>query len=156
MFDVWNEKSPRWWAVVPLRVIVGYGFVAHGVAKWMAGPEKFGKLLHVIGTPAPGAAAWAVMLLEIIGGLSIIAGVFVEIVSIPLIVSMVVAMLTIHIHYGYSSIHTIGLTATGPVFGPPGYEINLLYIAALAAVALVGSGPLSLDRWLIHRIRSGR
>jgi len=156
MFDVWNEKSPRWWAIVPLRLIVGYGFIAHGLAKWSAGPAKFGKLLEVIGTPAPGLAAWTVMLLEIFGGLAIVAGLFVEFVSIPLIISMLVAMFTIHIHYGYSSVHTIGLTATGPVFGPPGYEISLLYVGALIALALVGSGPFSADRLLIDRRRSHR
>lgn len=156
MFDIWNERSPRWWAVVPLRLIVGYGFVAHGLAKWSAGPAKFGKLLEVIGTPAPDAMAWAVMLLEIFGGLAIVVGLFVEIVSIPLIISMLVAMFTIHIHYGYSSIHTIGLTPMGPVFGPPGYEINLLYVGALLALALIGSGPLSADQWLRPRRRFAR
>ncbi len=34
MFDTWNERSPRWWAVVPLRLPVGYGFIAHGLAKY--------------------------------------------------------------------------------------------------------------------------
>jgi putative oxidoreductase len=156
MFEVWNERSPRWWAVLPLRLIVGYGFIAHGLAKWSAGPEKFGKLLEVIGTPAPAAMAWVMMLLEIFGGLAIVVGLFVEIVSVPLIISMLVAMFTIHIHYGYSSVHTIGLTATGPVFGPPGYEINVLYVGALLALALVGSGPLSADRWLFARLGTGR
>jgi putative oxidoreductase len=151
MFEVWNARSPRWWAVLPLRLIVGYGFIVHGLAKWSAGPEKFGKLLELIGTPAPGAMAWVMMLLEIFGGLAIVVGLFVEIVSIPLIISMLVAMFTIHIHYGYSSVHTIGLTAVGPVFGPPGYEINLLYVGALLAVALAGSGPLSAEQWLIAR-----
>jgi putative oxidoreductase len=97
-----------------------------------------------------------VMLVEIFGGLAIVAGLFVEIVSIPLIISMLVAMFTIHIHYGYSSVHTIGLTAAGPVFGPPGYEINLLYVGALLTVAMIGSGPLSVDRWLFTRRRSAR
>lgn len=148
MFDVRNERSLRWWGLVPLRLIVGYGFIAHGVAKWIAGPERFGNFLHVIGAPAPAETAWVVMLLEIIGGAAILAGMFVEIVSVPLIVSMLVAMFTVHIRYGFSSIHTIGLTPSGPVFGPPGYEVNLLYIGALLALAVLGSGPLSLDTWL--------
>jgi len=33
-------------ALVPLRVIIGIGFLAHGVAKLSRGPEKFGGLLH--------------------------------------------------------------------------------------------------------------
>lgn len=156
MFDLDNERSPRWWGLVPLRLIVGYGFIAHGAAKWSAGPESFGKFLHLIGAPAPVATAWVVMLLETFGGLAIVAGIFVEIVSVPLIVSMLVAMFTVHIRYGFSSVHTIGLTSTGPVFGPPGYEINLIYIGALLALALLGSGPLSLDAWLATRTRGNR
>lgn len=156
MLDAWKEKFVRRWGPLPLRLIVGYGFVAHGVAKWIAGPEQFGKFLHVIGAPAPLATAWVVMLLEILGGAAILAGIFVEIVSVPLIISMLVAMFTVHVRYGFSSIHTIGLTASGPVFGPPGYEINLLYIGALLALALLGSGPLSLDRWLVARTGRNR
>jgi putative oxidoreductase len=156
MFDVQNEKLPRWWGLVPLRLIVGYGYIAHGAAKWTAGPASFGKLLHFLGAPAPFATAWVVMLLEIFGGVAVVAGLFVEIVSVPLIISMLVAMFTVHIRYGFSSIHTIGLTPSGPVFGPPGYEINLLYIGALLALALLGSGPLSLDGWLVSRTRGNR
>ena len=43
------------------------------------------------------------------------------------------------------------LPATGPVLGPPGYEINLLYIGALLALALTGPGALSVDGWLRSR-----
>lgn len=144
--------SPRW-ALLPLRLIVGYGFFAHGLAKFNRGPEKFAKLLAVIGTPAPGMTAWVVTGVELLGGLAIIVGALVLVASIPLLVSMVVAMLTIHVHYGFSAINTIGLTATGPVFGPPGYEINLLYICALVALALTGPGALSVDGWLRSKRR---
>ena len=144
----------RRWGLLPLRLIVGYGFLAHGMAKWHKGPANFAKLLHLIGTPSPVATAWLVTAIEVLGGLAIIVGAFVVIASIPLAVSMVVAMSTIHVHYGFSAVNTIGLTATGPVFGPPGYEINLLYICALAALALAGPGVLSIDSWLHTRIHS--
>jgi putative oxidoreductase len=135
------------WAMLPLRLIVGYGFLAHGLAKWSRGPEKFAKLLHLIGTPDPVVMAWLVTGLEIFGGIAILLGAFVVVATIPLIGSMIVAMSTIHVHYGFSSVNTIGLTAAGPVFGPPGYEINLLYICALLALALTGPGAFSLDAW---------
>lgn len=143
--------SPRSWALLPLRVIVGFGFLAHGMAKWHRGPEKFAKLLELIGTPSPLPTAWLVTGVEVLGGIAIIVGAFVLLASIPLFISMVVAMLTIHVHYGFSAVKTVGLTATGPVFGPPGYEINLLYMCALAAVALAGPGALSVDQWLRSR-----
>src|SRR6185436_10935823 len=110
----------------PVRLAVGVGFLAHGLAKWNRGPEKFAGLLRYIGTPFPVPTAWAVTLLEVFGGLAILAGAFVLIVSLPLIATMLVAMFTIHVHYGFSSIQTIGLTPSGPVFGPPGYEVNVL------------------------------
>jgi putative oxidoreductase len=148
-----NDRLQQW-AMLPLRLIVGYGFMAHGIAKWSRGPENFGRLLHQIGVPLPAMTAWAVTLLEVFGGLAILLGVFVTIASIPLIFSMLVAMFTVQLRYGFSSINTIGLTSSGPQFGPPGYEINLLYIAALVALALLGPGPLSLARWLTHPPRT--
>ena len=155
MTSISTTPPPRW-ALLPLRIIVGYGFLAHGMAKWHRGPERFAKLLDVIGTPTPLAAAWLVTGLEVLGGLALIVGAFVAIASIPLAASMLVAMGTIHVHYGFSAVNTIGLTATGPVFGPPGYEINLLYICALAALALGGPGALSVDGWLRSRRTSAR
>jgi putative oxidoreductase len=91
--------------------------------------------------------AWVVTLLELFGGLAILAGAFVMIVSVPLVISMLVATLKVQLQYGFSSVNTIGLTDAGPVFGPPGYEINLLYIAGLFALSLGGPGLLSVDRW---------
>src|SRR6266478_2911937 len=144
----WNEASARQWASLPLRLMIGFGFMAHGWAKWSRGPANFGKLLEQIGAPLSTATAWMVTLLEVFGGLAILAGVVVAIVSIPLIVSMLVAMFTVQVRYGFSSVNTIGITPSGPLFGPPGYEINLLYIASLIALALRGPGPLSAERWL--------
>jgi putative oxidoreductase len=141
---------------LPLRLVVGYGFFAHGLAKWNRGPEKFAKLLALIGTPAPVVTAWGVIAVELLGGIAIMLGAVVLLASIPLLVSMVVAMFTIHVHYGFSAVNTIGLTATGPVFGPPGYEINLLYICALVALALAGPSALSVDRWWWWWSRTGR
>lgn len=141
--------------MVPLRLVIGYGFMAHGWAKLMRGPEKFATLLHHIGMPLPKMTAWAVTLLELFGGLAIFLGAFVVIVSLPLIVSMLVAMFKIHIKYGFSSIKTIGLTAAGPQFGPPGYEVNLLYIAGLLTLLLAGAGAFSVDGWFAKRKKGG-
>ena len=136
-----GDAAVRRWAVLPLRAIVGF-------AKLHRGPEAFGRLLHLIGVPYPVATAWMVTLLEIFGGLAILLGIFVVIASVPLITSMLVAMFTLHIRYGFSAVNTIGLTPAGPVFGPPGFEINLLYVAALLMLALAGPGALSLNDML--------
>jgi putative oxidoreductase len=121
--------------------------MVHGWAKLSRGPAGFAKLLDYVGTPLPETTAWVSTLIELLGGLAIIAGAFVAVVSLPLLVMMLVAMLTVHLRYGFSAINTIGLTADGPQFGPPGYEVNLLYIAGLLALVLGGAGALSVDGW---------
>src|SRR5262249_171329 len=135
------------WAPLPLRLAIGYGFMHHGWAKLSRGPAGFAKLLEYLGAPLPELAAWASTFLELLGGLAIFVGAFVAVVSIPLIIMMLVAMFTVHLRYGFSSINTIGLNAEGPQFGPPGYEVNLLYIAGLLALILGGAGALSIDSW---------
>jgi putative oxidoreductase len=153
MFKLANGGLWRQWAPLPLRLVIGYGFIAHGWAKLSRGPDGFAKLLDQMGAPLPGLTAWVSTLLEIIGGLAILAGAFVAVVSVPLIVMMLVAMFTVHLRYGFSAINTIGLTADGPQFGPPGYEVNLLYIAGLLVLMLGGAGPLSIDGLLTRRKR---
>lgn len=141
----------RAWTLFPLRLAAGAGFLLHGLAKYQRGPEKFASLLQFVGAPLPVPLAWGVTLLEIGGGLALIAGAFVAIVAVPLAVTMIVAALTINGRYGFSAVNTIGLTSGGPVFGPPGYEINLLYIGALIALALGGPTVASVDDWRSRR-----
>src|SRR5262245_58689325 len=153
MFNHGARVLWRQWAPVPLRLMIGYGFVVHGWAKLSRGPAGFALLLDQIGAPLPELTAWVSTLIEILGGLAILAGALVAVVSVPLIVMMLVAMFTVHLRYGFSAINTIGLTADGPQFGPPGYEVNLLYIAGLLGLILGGTGPLSIDGLLTPRKR---
>jgi putative oxidoreductase len=140
------------WPLLVLRTVVGVGFLAHGLAKLHSGPARFARLLDQIGTPFPIETAWMVTLLELCGGVALILGAFVLLASLPLIASMLVAMFSVQWRYGYSSVNTIGLTHEGPVFGPPGYEINLLYVACLFVLVMLGPGTLSID-YLLARGR---
>jgi putative oxidoreductase len=63
---------------------------------------------------------------------------------------LLVAIFTVHLPYGFSSIKLEAVTAAGAHFGQPGYETDLLYLAALCALVLGGSGPLAIDRFLIR------
>src|SRR5262245_16137527 len=153
MFKLPNEALWRQWAPLPLRLVIGSGFLAHGWAKLSRGPEGFARLLEQIGAPLPEVTAWVSTSIELLGGLAILAGAFVAAVSIPLIAMMLVAMFTVHLRYGFSAINTIGLTADGPQFGPPGYEVNLLYISGLLALILGGAGPFSIDLLLARPAR---
>ena len=121
---------------------------------WAAGVShqlvRGGDQAHV-DVPVPHLTAWVVTLTEVLGGIAVMAGALVAVASVPLIVSMLVAMFTVQLRFGFSSVNTIGLSPAGPVFGPPGYEINLLYIGALLALAIAGPSAWSLDGWLVRR-----
>jgi putative oxidoreductase len=145
-----QSQLTRWWAIV-LRVMVGCGFMAHGFAKLARGPHAFVAVLQALGVPIPHVMAWSTIFVELIGGFAVLIGAFVWVVSIPMVTVLVVAMLTVHLPYGFSSIKLIAVTNAGPQFGPPGYETALLYVACLAALNLGGSGPLSVDGVLARR-----
>ena len=151
MLKLRNKAFWGQWVPLPLRLIIGFGFMAHGWAKLSRGPSGFANLLTQIGAPFPEATAWVSTFVELLGGLAILVGAFVEIVSVPLIVMMLVAMFTVHLKYGFSAVNTIGLTEEGPQFGPPGYEVNLLYVAGLVSLILSGAGALSFDRLLSRK-----
>jgi len=138
------------WAAIPLRLIVGYGFIEHGFAKLLRGPESFTDILHAIGIPAASLMAWATILIEIFGGLAVLLGARIVLVSVPMAVVLLVAIFTVHLPYGFSSIKLQAVTAAGAQFGQPGYECDLLYLACLAALVLGGSGPLAVDN-LVNR-----
>ena len=133
------------WAPIPLRLIVGYGFMEHGFAKLARGSDAFAAILQAISVPGPHFMAWSTILIEVLGGLAVILGAFVALVSLPMAAVLLVAMFTVHLPYGFSSIKLLAVTAAGAQFGPPGYETDLLYLACLAALVLGGSGPLAID-----------
>ena len=153
MFAIPHADTRPRWAPLPLRLAIGYGFAAHGWAKLSRGPAGFAALIHQIGLPFPALSARAVTVLELAGGAALLAGAYVSLVSVPLIATMLVAMFGVHWRYGLSSIRTIGLPPDGPLFGPPGYEVNLLYAAGLVTLIVGGAGAFSVDAWRSHRRR---
>jgi putative oxidoreductase len=133
---VLTRSALQKWAVLPLRLIVGYGFIAHGYAKFARGPDVFAATLQGLGVPAPHVMSWTTILIEILGGLAVFVGVFVPLVSVPLAAVLIVAAWTVHLPNGFSSIKLQAVTSDGPQFGKPGYELNLLYLAGLATLVL--------------------
>ncbi len=133
------------YAPIPLRLIVGLGFIEHGLLKLQRGPEVFAAALQALGTPAPHFMAWVTIATELLGGLAILLGAFVPFVSLPMAVLLVVAIVQVHWQFGFSSIKLLAVTAAGPQFGKPGYETAVLYLACLIALVLGGSGPWAVD-----------
>jgi putative oxidoreductase len=147
-FTFLGRASVTRWAPIPLRLIVGYGFMQHGFAKLSRGPDAFAVVLHAIGVPAPHLMAWLTILIEVFGGLAVLLGALVPLASLPMAAVLLVAIFTVHLPYGFSSIKLISVTSGHAQLGPPGYETNLLYLACLAALVLGGSGPMSIDGYL--------
>jgi putative oxidoreductase len=141
---------PPCWYAIPLRLIVGGGFLHHGYAKLARGPENFAHILDALGMFDPTLLAWTTIAIEVAGGLAVIAGLFIPLVSVPMVIVLLVAIFTVHWPNGFSSIKLLSVTSAGAHFGQPGYETDLLYLCGIVALVLGGSGPLALDRYLLR------
>jgi putative oxidoreductase len=142
---------PTAWYAIPIRLIVGFGFMQHGYAKLARGPEDFIGVLHAMGVPAAHLAGWATIMVELIGGFLIFIGAFVPLATPPMIFLLLVAIFTVHLPNGFSSIKLQSFDAAGAHFGQPGYETDLLYLGGLIALCFGGAGSLSIDGFLRRR-----
>jgi len=128
-----------------VRLAVGAVFAAHGVQKlfgvWggggLTGTAGFFAQLGL--TPAYPLAI-VVGLLELVGGLLLVAGAFTFVVCSGLTLSMIVAVWKAHLAHGFFLNWT-----NAPGVGH-GYEFNLVLIASLVSLMLTGPGALSIDR----------
>jgi putative oxidoreductase len=134
-----NGLTPlQGWGIAVLRIAVGIVFLAHGGQKlFMVGFGGVAGFLGRLGIPAPMLAAVIVTLVEFLGGLALLLGLFTRWAAIPLALNMAVAILTVHLPGGF--------------FLPDGYEYALTLLAANVALALLGSGEASVERLLEKR-----
>ena len=136
------------WGLTVLRVVTGLVFFMHGYVKvfeWGFGGTAAG--FEQMGIPLAAVAGPMVGLLELLGGLALMAGLATRWVSIPLAVTMLVAILVVHLPNGF--------------FNPQGEEFPLMLLASTAGLALSGGGALAVDNVLAARragtaARSGR
>lgn len=127
-----------------LRAVLGIIFMAHGWDKLFGldGMPGLAGMLGAMGFPAPGALAWAVVLVEFLGGLLLLVGWLTRWTAVVLLLEMLIATFAFHVDNGFF------------VFRPEGewgYEYNLLILAGLGCLILSGSGKLALDDWLVRR-----
>lgn len=123
-----------------IRLVVGLAFVGHGAQKlfgWFGGygPKGTGGWMDSIGVKPGVAAAVVIGIIEFFGGALFTAGLFTAVAGILLALTMVGAIVKVHVKNGFWN--TSG-----------GYEFNLILIAVLVGVALIGAGDFALDAFL--------
>ncbi len=134
-------------APVPLRWMIGVALLIHGYPKLFTadGNQAFAGMLAGISIPGPGLSAYLIGAFEFFGGILLILGVAVRVVSFLGAIEMLVAAALVHAPAGFNFIHVIGTTeAGGEQFGLPGYEVNLLYLAGFLSLLISGAGRLGL------------
>jgi putative oxidoreductase len=139
------------YAPLPLRAIVGGGFIQHGWAKIIKGPEAFAAILQALHVPFPHLSAYLTISVELLGGAALLFGAFIAWASVPTIVVLLTALFTVHLPYGFSSIKIKAIVDGRAQFGPPGYECDLLYIACILALVFFNRGPWSIDSYRLRR-----
>ena len=100
------------------------------------------KLLDIPGTQSsftnmglPPELAVIIGLLEFIGGLAILLGIFTRIAAVLLAIDMIGTILLVKLSKGF-----IGC-----------FELDLLYLAIMISLILTGTGSLSLDKNILKR-----
>jgi len=143
-----NRKALDWGSL-PIRLILGLGFLYHGFIKLFTtvGHGNFLLLLKNIGVPAAEFMPWLVGAVEFFGGIALLLGFFMLPTTILLLIDMLVAMFWVNLPNGFDPMNVTVMIEAGPKFGVPGLEINLLYIAGLVSLLLTGAGIYSIDRY---------
>ena len=149
-----NSLPIKRYAAIPLRAIVGGGFMQHGWAKIIKGPDLFAAILQSLHVPFPHLSAYLTISVELLGGAALLFGAFIAWASVPAVVVLLTAMFTVHLPYGFSSIKIKAIVDGRAQFGPPGYECDLLYIACILALVLLNPSPWSVDSYRLRRRNS--
>jgi putative oxidoreductase len=124
------------WGPLPLRLVVGLTFILHGSQKAFGafggpGMEGFSKALAGMQIPMPALFAWAVMLVELAGGIGLFFGAFTRVCAALIAVDMLVAIMKVHLPKGFFAMGG-------------GIEYPLVLLAACVSLVIMGGGALSL------------
>ncbi len=163
-------------ALMGLRLILGFAFLTAAMNHWsnMDGTVYyFGEMLHI---PMPTFNAYLATFTEFTGAILLPLGLFTRYISIPLIITMFVAIITAHAGNGFVAFKNIpegsflfnaegGLGASQgveiynageklgdvAVYSTGGMEMPLMYIVMLLVLVARGPGNISLDRLLFKK-----
>ncbi len=126
------------WGITFLRIAIGVIFAAHGSQKLFGLFGGYGLTGTAQWMESIGLAPGLLMALmsggaEFFGGLALLFGLLVRPAAAVLSITLVVAILSVHIHNGLFMANN-------------GYEFALALLGGTVAVLLEGAGKLSLDR----------
>jgi putative oxidoreductase len=113
------------------RLVVAYGFYEPAKLKW-SDIDSIAQWFASLGIPLPTLNAYMAASTEAMGVVLLTLGLFTRLISIPLIVVMIVAIVTVHLHNGFEA-------------GANGFEIPLYYMLFLLLFVSYGAGKFSLD-----------
>lgn len=140
LYLIWADKMEMLRDISPLmfRLILAYGFYepaknkiadVHAIGDWFASMEL----------PAPYFQAYLATYTECAGVILLILGLGTRIISIPLLITMIVAIKTVHWENGFAA-------------SDNGFEIPLYYMAMLLSLLFTGAGKISLDHLIVKRL----
>jgi len=129
------EKA-RFIPLLFIRLVLAYGFYKPAAMKWQD-INGIAEWFESIDIPAPLLNAYMAAGTETLGVILLTLGLGTRFISIPLIITMLVAIKTVHLSNGFEA-------------GNNGYEIPLYYSIMLITLFVGGSGKASLD-YLIEK-----
>jgi len=140
-YRIWAEKvsALKDLPLLFIRLALAYGYYGPATMKW--------KDIHSVGDwfvqlhiPAPYLSAYLVACTETVGVVWLILGLYVRYITIPLMFSMVVAIITVHWSNGFEASNN-------------GFEIPLYYMLMLFVLLVFGAGRISIDSFLERKPR---
>jgi putative oxidoreductase len=117
-----------------IRLILAFGFFGPAMMKI----KNFDSIIEwfgSIGIPFPTLNAYLATGTEALGAVLLLLGFKTRLISIPLMITMIVAIVTVHLKHGFEA-------------GNNGFEIPLYYLIMLFTLLIYGSGKYSLDYFL--------
>lgn len=130
-----------------LRAGVAVVLLLHSLQRFGIGPYEpmplsgFAGFLGSLGVPAPGVTAWIVTLVELVGGLLLLVGLFTRVAAALVAVVMLTALLLVHLPQGFAE-------------GGTAIERTLLMTLAALALAVRGAGRFSVEQAVLGYDRS--
>ena len=123
------------YALLLLRLFMGITFIIYATKKIQNFDTYVTLFSDKLDLPLPLLNLYLVIGIEGIGGALLVLGIFIRLVSIPLILTMITALFLVNIGNGFAASNF-------------GVEVPLAYISILFILVSFGAGKFSFDRKL--------